>query len=222
MSDTPPKSAEQADEPAAPTSAEVVPFPHDSVSEEERNRRVMNEAKRLAGLSPGEWKLWAPKRAGELGIELKLLTELVEAQLKDNAEKEGKAKEEARLGEKRAQRLRLSERDRQRDDAAKSKAEMAADRKAEKAEKAAEKEAARQQKEVERKEKQKQKSFNNLLKLPVARYDNELTKLAKRLGEDLEALRQEFKEFLGVELGATTPAEETEPWPEPVDVADSA
>jgi hypothetical protein len=36
MSDTPTKSAEQADEPAAPTCAEIVPFPHDSVSEEER------------------------------------------------------------------------------------------------------------------------------------------------------------------------------------------
>jgi hypothetical protein len=39
MSDAPTKSAEQADEPAAPASAEVVPFPYDSVSEEARNRR---------------------------------------------------------------------------------------------------------------------------------------------------------------------------------------
>ena len=93
---------------------------------------------------------------------------------------------------------------------------MAADRKAEKA---AEKEAARQQKEAERKSKERTKAFAMLSKMPVARHEAELEKLAKRLDEDAEALRKEFEEFLGVELGATTPTEETEPWLELVDVA---
>jgi Protein of unknown function (DUF3631) len=215
MSKTPPKPNEQP-EPAPP---KVIPFPHDMTEEEQQNHRVMAEAKRLAGLTPGEWKVWAPKRAPQLGIEVKLLTELVEAQLKDNAEKERKAQAAARLSEDRAKRLRLSERDRQRDDDAKSRAEMAADRKAETE---AAKEAARQQKEAERKAKEKQKSFNNLLKLPVERHDNELTKLAKRLGEDTEALQQEFKDFVGVADGfsATTSDDDVEPWPEAVNIAD--
>jgi hypothetical protein len=220
MADIPPKPAEQADEPATPKSGEVLPFPQ---TDEEHNRRIMNEVERLAGLSPGEWKLWAPKRAGELGIELKLLADLVEARLKANTQKERKALAEARLGEERAKRLRSERRDHQHDDEAKSKAALAAGRKAEKEaarqQKAAEKEAARQQKEAERKAKEKHKGFVNLLKLPVDRHDNELSKLATRLDEDLEALRQELKEFLGVELSATTPTEKTEPWPEPVDVA---
>ena len=205
---------EQAEPEAKP--AEVVfQFPQ---IEEERNRRIMNEVKRLAALAPGEWKLWAPKRAGELGIELELLTELVEAQLKDNAEKARRAQAEARLGEQRAHRLRQTERDRQRDDAAKSKTEIAADRKAEKA---AEKEAARQQKEAERKAKEKNKSFANLLKLPVDRHDDELAKLAKRLGEDLGALQQEFKDFAGVADGFSASSEgDIEPWSEAVDTAD--
>jgi Protein of unknown function (DUF3631) len=54
------------------------------------------------------------------------------------------------------------------------------------------------------------------LRLPVARHDGELNKLAARLGEESAALRQEFDEFVGI---GSTPTETTEPWPEPVDIA---
>jgi hypothetical protein len=37
-----------------------------------------------------------------------------------------------------------------------------------------------------------------MLKLPADRHAEELSKLAKRLGEDAEQLQQEFKEFAGV------------------------
>ena len=43
-----------------------------------------------------------------------------------------------------------------------------------------------------------------------------MARLAKRLGEDVAALREEFAEFLGV---GSEPAETTEPWPEPVNIA---
>ena len=102
------------------------------------------------------------RRAEQLGIEPELLAELIQAQIKDREQKERKAQAEARLGEQRAHRLRQVERDRQRDAAAKSKAEMAADRKAEKAEKAAEKEAARQQKEAERKERRRSRRASTI------------------------------------------------------------
>jgi putative DNA primase/helicase len=55
------------------------------------------------------------------------------------------------------------------------------------------------------------------MRLPVARHEKELWRLAERLGEDAAALREEFKEFLGV--GADALIEKTEPWPEPVDTA---
>jgi hypothetical protein len=82
-------------EPAAP-SAEVVPFPD---PEEEKNRRILAAAKQLAAKTPGEWKLWYKRRAGELGVEPELLAELVEAQLEANEQKKSKELAEARLGE---------------------------------------------------------------------------------------------------------------------------
>jgi putative DNA primase/helicase len=89
------------------------------------------------------------------------------------------------------------------------------------AEKAAKREAEREQqkaeKEAERKAKEKAKTFGSIMRLPVARHEKELLRLADRLGEDAATLRDEFKEFLGV--GAETPIEKTEPWPEPVDTA---
>ena len=173
----------------------VIGFPiaAETSSEEEHAKRVMKEVMRLVGLAPNEWKLWAPKRAGELGIELKLLTDLIEAQLKDNAEKERKAQAEARLGEQRAQRLRLSERDRQREqqrieDAAKKKAKEKAD------------------------------EFADIIKLSSAQQEGKIVELAKKLEEDVAVLSAEFAEYAEAETSSA--ASETEwdgePWPEPV------
>jgi Protein of unknown function (DUF3631) len=207
---------ERADEPIALKSADVVQFPH--VSEEERVRRVMAEVTRLASLAPGEWRLWHERSAERLGIEPNKLAELIQAQIEAREQTERKTQAEARLMEDRAKRLRLVERDRQRGDDAKSRAETAA---ALKAEKVAAMEAARQQKEAERKTKERQKSFNNLLKLLVDRHAGELKKLAKRLGEDAEALQQEFKEFAGVADGFSAVSDDdVEPWTEPVDVGE--
>lgn len=51
----------------------------------------------------------------------------------------------------------------------------------------------------------------------MAHHEGELIKLARRLDEDEAALRSEFKEFLGLTEG--TSFAETEPWPEPVEPA---
>ena len=83
--------------------------------------------------------------------------------------------------------------------------------------KEAEREQRKAEKEAERKAKEKTKTFGNLARLPAARHDKELKRLAERLGEDLVALRKEFAEFLG--LGGGEPSAQTEPWPEPVDIA---
>jgi putative DNA primase/helicase len=194
--------------------ADVVQFPQ--ASDEERNRRIMAEATRLADLAPGEWKIWYGGKAKDLGIEPNILAELVQAQIKDRDRKAAEKLKRDHLQEARAERLRKTERDQQRerltDDATKSKAER-------EREKEEEKEAERQRKEAERRAKEKNKSFGNMLKLPVDRHDDELAKLAKRLGEDLEALRQEFKEFVGIAEGFSTSDDDVESWPEPVDVA---
>ena len=194
--DIPLKPAEA--EPAAPTVAEVVPFPsHDAtvISEEERVRRVMAEAERLAGLAPGEWKFWVPKRAGELGVEPKLLAELVEAQLKTREQKKSRELAEARLGEQRAQRLRQVERDRQREQQRIGDA-------------------------AEKKAKQKAKALADIVKLPSAEQEGKIAELARKLEEDVAALSAEFAEYAEAETSSSTVSEwDDEPWPEPVATA---
>jgi hypothetical protein len=196
----------------SPDGGEVLPFPN---REEEQAKRVTAEATRLVGLSPGEWRLWLPRSAERLGVDPKVLAALVEAQIKNREQSAAKKLQKDRLEEQRAERLRKLERDQQRErhigDAAKTKAEK-------EREKREEKEAERQKKEAERKTKQKAMAFGNILKLPVARHERELAKLAERLGEDMAALREEFEGCLGVGGGEAS-TEKTEPWPEPVDTA---
>jgi putative DNA primase/helicase len=186
------------------------------VSPEERRNRIMGEATRLANLAPGEWTIWYKRKAEEFGIEPNILAGLVQAQIKDREQKAAEKLKQDRLQEVRAERLRKTERDQQRErhinDVTKSRAER-------EREKEEEKEAERQKKEAERKAKEKQKSFGNMLKLPVDRHDGELAKLAKRLCEDLEALHQEFKDFVGIAEGFSISDDDIAPWPEAVDVA---
>lgn len=84
--------------------------------------------------------------------------------------------------------------------------------------KEAEREGRRAEREAERKSKEKAKGFGNILRLPVARHDKELRKLAERLGGDEPTPRQEFDELLGVG-GDEASRKKVEPWPEPVDTA---
>jgi hypothetical protein len=89
--------------------------------------------------------------------------------------------------------------------------------------KEAEKQAERERREAEqaalKKAKAKAKAIANISRLPVARHEPELNKLAERLGEDDATLRREFEEFIGVG-GGDVSARRTEPWPEPVDTAE--
>ena len=164
---------------------------------EEHARRVMAEATRLANLAPGEWRLWYERSAERLGIDPKIFAELVEAQLKDNAEKERKAQAEARLGEQRAHRLRQTERDRQREQQRIGDA-------------------------AEKKAKQKGQGFADIIKLPSAEQETKLTELAKKLDEDIASLSAEFAELVEAEKTSRSSTEaewDDEPWPEPVTTA---
>jgi chemotaxis protein histidine kinase CheA len=183
---------------------------------------VRKAAENLVDMPEVDRSYFLPKKAAELGLAEKALQAAARRLEEDRA---GKLRAEAAAKEQHEQdRLHKTERQAEKEaDKVEKQAKKEAEKREAAVEKAAALKAAREQRKVEkeaaRKAKEKHKGFANLLKLPVDRHDNELSKLATRLDEDLEALRQEFKEFLGVELGATTPAEATEPWPEPVVLA---
>jgi hypothetical protein len=176
----------------------VVPF---QTKDEEHTRRVMVEARRLANLAPGEYRIWSRRSAEQLGIERADLEELVLDLIKDREKKQRDAKAEERRQEQRIERQRAS-------------AERKDERKREREQRAIDKEAAR-------KFKDKQKAFAALLKLPSDQQDARLTELAKSLAEDGAALREEFEEFSASER-IVMPSSEwlIETWPEPVATAD--
>jgi putative DNA primase/helicase len=74
----------------------IVEFPkaEPPISPEERVRRQMVEAERLANLSPGEWMLWIDGSAEQLGISRDTLKRLVKEKLKERERKEREAKAE--------------------------------------------------------------------------------------------------------------------------------
>jgi hypothetical protein len=156
--------------------------------------KVMAEAKRLAGLAPGEWQIWIGKRAQEIGVERSILEKVTKEVLKDREKKQRAKQAEARRQDQRAERQRnADERKRERD---------------------------QQQilKDAERKEKEKTKALADIAKLPAAQHEAKLGELAKQIGEEVSSLRDEFVELVGdIDGGATTPGvSDIEPWPEPV------
>jgi chemotaxis protein histidine kinase CheA len=192
----------------------------------------------LADQSESDRSYWLPKKAEALGKDEKELRSTVNRVLRDRAlqtaarrleeDRAAKQQAEAAAQKQREDDLLHKKKKRDRQEADKSKAaeaaaekaaEVKAERERRKAELKAEREERRAEKEAEKRAKEKAKGFATLSKLPVDRHAAELEKLAKRLDEEPAALREEFEEFLGVELGAATSKEIVEPWPESVDVA---
>jgi len=156
--------------------------------------KVMAEATRLAGLAPGEWLLWIGKRAQEIGVERSILERVTKEVLKDREKKEHAKQAEARRQDQRAER---SQKD---------------------AERKREREQQQILRDAERKEKEKAKALADIAKLPAAQHEAKLAELAKRIGEDISTLRDEFVEFAAVESSSAIPPTDwyVEPWPEPV------
>jgi hypothetical protein len=193
-------------------SADVVDFPKPEITDEEKARRVMAEATRLAGLSPGEWKLWIDGSAERLGITRETLEAVIVEVLKDREKKTREDKAETRRIEQRAEKTKKEDRQQERQQ------EREQQRAEKEAARQAEQEQRRLEKELERKEKERAKAFDTILKLPVAQHEQELQRLAEQLGEAVEALHEELDELIGLERGAPS-FEKTEPWPDPVDAA---
>ena len=74
----------------------VLDFPKAEITSEEKVRRAMAEAKRLASLAPGEWRLWIDRAAERLGVPRVTLEGLISAIIKDSERKAREDKAEAR------------------------------------------------------------------------------------------------------------------------------
>src|SRR6185437_1300721 len=154
----------------------------------------MAEAKRLASLSPGEWRLWIDRSAERVGVPRATLEALISAIIKDSERKAREDKAEARQQEERVRR-RLEREQRER-----KPAQERIDRNA------------------ERNRKEKDKAFARLISLPSEQHEARLAELAKRLDEDLAAVRNDFSAFVGMASeAASTHSWNVDPWPEPVE-----
>jgi hypothetical protein len=168
----------------------VLDFPKAEITSEEKARRAMAEAKRLASLAPGEWRLWIDRAAERLGVPRATLEGLISAIIKDSERKAREDKAEARRQE---ERVRREQRERKRE-------QQGIDKKA------------------ERKSKEKQKAFERLISLPSEQHETRLAELAKRFDEDVAAIRDDFTVFVGMESrAASTDPWNVEPWPDPVE-----
>src|SRR5262249_46878953 len=72
----------------------------------------------------------------------------------------------------------------------------------------------RADKEAERKRKEREKAFEAIAKLPRLAHEVRLAELAKRSGEDLDFLRDEFAAYY---VSADIDTKPIEPWDQPVD-----
>jgi hypothetical protein len=158
---------------------------------DERARRILAEATRLANLAPGEWKLWYAGKAKEFDIASEQFAELIAAQIEDRDAK-AKAKLAAeRLSEQRAERQRKVEAQEFR-------------------------EKAREEDTAFKKSKVKSKTFADTIKLPADQQDGKLEELAKLIAEDVDALKAEFADYCAAEIDDGTPSDFEDSWPDPV------
>ena len=172
----------------------VLDFPNVEITSEEKARRVMAEATRLANLAPGEWRLWIDRSAERLGIPRGTLEDLIVGIIRDTEKKAREAKAEAR------------------------RQELAARREQEREQREQRREQERIDKETERRRKEKEKAFKTLISLPSDQHQTRLAELAKRLDEDVAVIRDDFTAFVGMESrAASTDPWNVEPWPDPVE-----
>lgn len=171
---------------------------------EEKCRRIMAEATRLAGLAPGEWRIWIDANAEHLHISRETLETLIDDIITAN---EKKAREKAAADRRSAQ---MAER-------ARKDAEKKNEREQKKKERAEAEQSKAGEKEAKAQAKLKAKEFATIARLPVADRDTRLQKLAERLKEDVSEIREQFAEYLdSVTSTSATSIWDIEAWDEPV------
>src|SRR3984957_11331924 len=172
----------------------VLDFPRVEVTSEESARRVMVEATRLARLAPGEWRLWIDRSAARLRIPRAILEDVIAAIIKNSEKKARDAETEAR------------------------RHELAVRREQERKQREQTRQQERTDKRAEHKRKEREKAFESLISLPSEQQETRLGELAKRLDEDVAAVRDHFTAFVGMQIWtASTDSWNVELWPDPVE-----
>src|SRR5262249_25461777 len=190
----------------------VLPFP---TPDEERARRLAIEVERLARLPMVEWMLYVAteSHAAKYGVDCATLQRMVKVVVKENEKKHRSEQAEQRRIEARAEKKQEREDQRARRDrkeeATLSRREIERERKEAERER---KETERIEREEEAKRVKREAAFAEIAELPKLTHETRLKEAAKRLGEDLALLTEEFEVF----LAARAIPEELLPWSEPV------
>src|SRR5215831_3777072 len=174
--------------------------PNAAVSPEERARRLKVEVERLAQQPPTEWLYYLEQGdiAKKHDVPPATLKEMIETTVRANEKKAREDKAEDR------QRIRRVEKDK-----------VTAQREVAREQAKQKREQDQADKEAERKRKERKKAFEAIAKLPRLAHEARLAELAKRSGEDLDFLRDEFAAYGGPDPGDSP----LEPWDEPVETA---
>ena len=177
----------------------VVPLhPVPEIGPEERAHRLQVEVERLAQLPMAEWMLYVIGTEGyaeRYGVDKVTLKQMVERVIKENKQRQRADQVEKRRVEDRAKKQReVVKREKERKD---------------------ERREQQEKKDAEKKDRERQAGLDVIAKLPRGEHETGLRQLARRLGEDVEALRAELEVLLTDKEEATRRAA-GEPWPEPV------
>ena len=193
--------------------ATIVLFP---TPDEERARRLKVEVERLARLSTTEWIYYveSPGYAEKYGVDKATLKTMVEIVVKEIEKKAREDRGEARRREDRVERRReVAKRDEERRT---DREERERARREEREIREQERRDREERKAAERKARERTKALTAIIKLPSARHEPELKKLARTLDVDIEDLRVEFDDLLGDEAEKIRRGI-VEPWDEPID-----
>jgi putative DNA primase/helicase len=172
---------------------------------DERVRRLRLEVDRLARLPTVEWQLYVETTdlAAKYGLDKAKLTAMVKAVIAENEKQVRENRGElSRRQKKEDATKRVEERKRARgvrDD--------------ERRERDDERREREEERKAERKARDKERTFEAIIRLPSTTHERKLKALAKRIDEDLDVLRREFKTFTEEgkdEIG------EVAPWPDAV------
>jgi putative DNA primase/helicase len=176
-----------------------VECPEAQVSPDESARRLKTEVERLAKLPVVEstYYIFCDGVAEKHGLTPAAMKTMVEAAIRAN---EKKAREDKAEDRKRIQRV--------------EKEKVAAQRELAREQAKQKREQEQADKEAERKRKEREKAFEAIAKLPRLAHEVRLAELAKRSGEDLDILRDEFAAYY---VPPDMETKSIEPFAQPVD-----
>jgi hypothetical protein len=171
-----------------------------TVPPEQQATRLKTDVEHLAHQSPTGWRFWLPDYAKRHGLAESKLAEMIEATIREAEKKARQEQAEECQREQRAEKQRSTAR---REDERKQREQQRTQKEADR--------------EAEKKRREREKELAAIVKLPSAQHESRLEAFAKRSGEDLDFLREEFSALVAVEEESSG-INNVEPWPDPVDL----